>query len=105
VEEVLLSELCSRNAANLPVNCSSRLRTGDSFRGDGGGLRAVARILGNCGGARVFGLGALVGGVGFGSGAGFWRPSCFPGSNCKSIRSAFYGSGYEAVIVNKVHVT
>ena len=47
VEEELLSELDSRNAANLPVSCSSQLRTGESFRGDGGGLWVVAWMRGN----------------------------------------------------------
>jgi hypothetical protein len=70
VEEALLSELYSRKVTNLPVSCSSRLLTGESLRGDGGGLRAVAR-MGNCGGASVLGLGALVGAAGLDSGTGF----------------------------------
>jgi hypothetical protein len=56
------------------------VRTGDSFRGEGGGLRAVARMLGNVGGARrewVFvgcdGLASVVGGCDV--------SAPFPGSN------------------------
>ena len=51
---------------------------GDNFRGEGGGLCAVARTLGNCGGASNFG--SLVGGASF-----FSRTGCglsdLPGSN------------------------
>jgi hypothetical protein len=79
----LLSEeepLYSRYDVNLGLG-SSLVRTGDNFRGDGGGLRAVAR-MGNWGGARRPGAFVWIEAA-FGSEVGGWTRSDFPGSNYK----------------------
>lgn len=80
-DDWLLSEdpVYSTYEANLVGLDSCLVRMGDNFRGEGGGLRVVARTLGNCVGVSDFC--SLVGGASFFSRTGLCGFSDLPGSN------------------------